>query len=275
MPQRWGDMTALRAAAECLTDAIKTRIQAENRAQRGGAAIDAEHRDRLVAIPRDAEDETRALLHSLYEEVVPDHIREWAAGIPGLRTGEVFPRLIGLTGNPRQAIPYKWDASGSTRVLVPDGEPFQRSLRQLWQWAGCGDPEVRPVAGMGQAELLRCGRRTDIRPVLFAFTSYIARAGRIITKEDSPRRGQPVSQEVANSRYFKIFCERKAEGLGRTHAWECQNHKRPPYSPNGCGTVAHREWGEIGSPWRAGHAEMHAHRITAKELLRDLWIQSE
>lgn len=276
MPEKWGDMTMLRAAAESVIDATKLRAAAENRALRGGAAIDAAAADRLCAIPRMAERESRTLLQAVYEESVPTRVKEWAKGIPGLASGEVFPKLVGLIGNPRIATPYKWEVpEGGKRFLVADGDPYERTLHQLWQWCGCGDPEIKPAAGMTQEELLRCGRRTVIRPVLFAFSSYIARAGRTITKEDSARFGMPVSQNVADSKYFKIFSDSKDYGLTRTHAWECRNHKRPPMHSDGCGTVAHPEWGEIGSPWRPGHAEAHAHRIVGKELLRDLWIIAE
>lgn len=266
----------LRAAAESLTDAIRARVAAENRALRGGAAIDAAARDRLCAIPRMAENEARKLLFAVYEETVPGHIQEWAASIPGLASGEVFPRLAGLIGNPRIAVPWKWETMpGEKRRLVPDGDPYDRTPRQLWQWCGCGDPEVKPSAGMSQEELLRCGRRTVIMPILHTFTSYIARAGRPVTKEGSPKLGQPVSQAVADSKYFKVFAEARAYGDTAIHKWECRNHKRPPQHNDGCGTTIHPEWGAVGSQWRPGHAEAHAHRVTGKTLLMDFWKISE
>lgn len=275
MSESWGDLAMLRAAAESLTDLIRTRVAAENRALRGGAAADSAVRDRLVAIPRDAEQEGRDFLFALYTDTVPDRIRGWAGGIPGLASGEVFPRLMGLIGDPRIAIPWKWEQADGKRQLVSAGDPYDRSLRQLWQWCGCGDPQKKPESGMSQEQLLACGKRTVVRPLLYAFSSYIARSGRVVTKEGSKKLGMPVSQTVADSRYFRIFAEQKDYGLTRTHEWQCQNHKRPPLHPSGCGTVAHREWGEPGSPWRPGHAEAHAHRIVAKELLRDLWIVAE
>jgi hypothetical protein len=273
MPETWGNLTMLRAAAENLTDAIQHRVSAENRALRGGAAIDAADRDRLCAIPRMAETEARKQLFSVYEEAVPDHIRAWAKSIPGLATGEVFPRLAGVVGNPRIAVPWKWETlPGHKRTLVPDGDPYERTPRQLFQWSGCGDPEKKPAPGMSQEELLACGRRTVVYPLLRTFTSYIARAGRPVTKEGSAKLGEPISPAVADSKYFKIFMEARAQGDTRVHQWECRNHKRPPFGNDGCGTTPHPEWGEIGSPWRPGHAEGHAHRITSKQLLLDYWI---
>lgn len=271
--KQWGNTTMLRAAAENLTDLIQHRVAAENRALRGGAAIDTVAMERLCALPRMAETEGRKLLFNVYEEVVPGHIREWAGSIPGLATGEVFPRLAGLIGNPRIAVPWKWETlPGEKRNLVPDGDPFERTPRQLWQWCGCGDPEKKPSAGMTQAELLACGRRTVILPLLHTWTSYLARAGRPVTKEGSAKFGSPMSQTAADSSYFKVFAEARVYGDTATHKWECRNHKRPPQHNDGCGTTAHPEWGEIGSAWKPGHAEAHARRVTGKQLLLDFWI---
>jgi hypothetical protein len=271
----WGDLPALRATAESLTDIIQMRVSVENRVLRGGAAFDAEARDRLLGMSRGAESEARNLLHAVYTDVVPQEIRDWAAEIPGLASGEVFPRLIGLIGNPLIAIPYKWEVpEKGPRQLVQAGEPYERSLRELLAWCGCGDAARVPTAGMSQEELLACGRRTVIRPIMHGFSSYIARAGRPITKETSPRRGEPMNQAAADSRYFKVFIGAKEDGLTKRHATACKNHKRPPQHSDGCGTTAHPEWGEIGSPWRPGHAEGHAHRMVHKKLLADLWIQA-
>src|SRR5580698_1903579 len=137
MPQQWGNMTMLSAAGANLADQIRARIAAENRALRGGVAIDALQRATLVASARQGEDNARAVLADQYAAHVPDVIREWAAAIPGLRTGEVFPRLIASIGNPRIAQAYRWETpAGGKRVLVEDGGPYERTLRQLWQWCG-------------------------------------------------------------------------------------------------------------------------------------------
>lgn len=275
MSEEWGDLTALRASAESLADAIDLRIATENRVRRGGTfdQFDQEHGigAQILASAKDHEAACRRMLQSTYEECVPDRVRGWAKGVPGLASGETFPRLIGLLGNPRVATPWTWDTSGPKRVLVPAGDPYERGIRQLWSYCGCGDPQRKPTAGMSQEELLACGKRTIIRPVLFTFSSYLLRAGSPVTKEDSKKFGQPMSQDVADSKYYKLFAQARADGQGKVHQDTCRNKKRPPMKPNGCGTVAHPEWGEPGSPWRPGHALAHAHRVTGKELLKDLW----
>src|SRR6185312_5422428 len=102
---RWGDVTALRLAAEALTDAKGMRMSASNRAganerlhgnglygdQKGVYAMIgpmltevAEHHEAVLA----------AKLVELYEQIVPFKVRGWAVGIPLLnpRVKLVRPR---------------------------------------------------------------------------------------------------------------------------------------------------------------------------------------
>jgi hypothetical protein len=270
--QEWGNLTALRTCAEIVTDKKGQRIADENRALRGGAAIDADHQQRLCAIARRAEADAEDLLMEVYESEVPAYVREWAASVPGLGSGITFPRLVGMIGNPHIAIPYEWQRNkDGKRELVQAGPPYERSVRQLWQWCGCGDPECKPAAGMSQEQLLRCGKLRSVRPVLRNFTDTLSRSGRPVSREDSPKFGQPKSQLVADSEYFKILDAAKQQGLTRVHQWPCHNKHIPPMKPNGCGITQHREWGEPGSQWRPGHAEGHAARVTAKAFLKDFW----
>jgi hypothetical protein len=257
----WGDVQALRTCGEALADAIKARISVENRVRRGGTAFELQGTP-LCEGARHLEASFRSQLTDVYRQVVPAEIRDWAAGIPGLATGELFPRIIACIGDPRFATPYTWEDGAKAPTLA--GPVYQRTLRLLWGYAGLGDPRRTPRADIlghspSRAELLAGGKRTQLRPLLYTFTSYLLRAH---TRSDA----------VANSRYWKVFEMAKAEAATSVHQHQCQNKKRPPMSPNGCGTVLHPEWGAPGSVWRPGHALMHAHRITQKEFLRDLWI---
>lgn len=258
-PPTWGEkMSGLRTCGEALADAIKARISVENRVERGGAAFALQGKP-LVDGARKMEDSFRVQLMDEYRHVVPENIRDWAAQIPGLASGELFPRIIAVIGHPRHAIPYHWEGGD----IVP-GIPYSRSLRQFWQWAGCGDPDMVPrsdVLGHSptREEKLAAGKRTQLRPLLYTFSSYLLRS-------------HTRSEAVANSRYWQVFTKAKAEAQEKKHHRQCQNKKRPPLRPNGCGTVLHPEWGAPGTPWRPGHALMHAHRMVHKEFLRDLWV---
>jgi len=268
------ELLALRALSEGLTDAIKARVAAENRADRGTVANKV-LADSIKDIARATEDKYRELLRDEYERVVPKRVKDWAAGIPGLASGVLFPRLVGLVGNPRIATPYHWADSDGKRVLVAD-EPYIRGsnkapnpmygedsqyhygLRSFWRYCGCGDPADRPRSGSTQADVLRGGKRTTVRPVLYTFSSYLVR---------NAKR----SPAIADSKYLAIYQRERAAAEAKRHEKQCQNSHRPPLGSNGCGTVAHPEWGAPGSPWRPGHCAAHAHRIVAKELLRDLY----
>lgn len=270
----WGELTTLRTLGEALADAIKARVATDNRVKRGGAAVDEVAGKVMLQAARNLEDLYRKELVAEYRSVVPAPIREWAAGIPGLASGELFPRIISILGHPRIATPYAWPEGA--RTPVPAGEPYERSLRQLWQYAGCGDPASVPVkAVLGRTptrqDMLHAGKRTVLRPLLYTFSSSLVLAGTPVTKEGSRLYGRPRSQAAHDSEFYQIFAAAKAEGAGRVHTRQCQNRKRPPMSPNGCGTVQHPEWGEPGSPWRPGHAQAHAHRVVHKEFLRQLW----
>ena len=273
----WGDLRGFRAIAEGLADAVKARVSTENRLLHAPSAGDdplfrEKIAPQMVAAARATEKLYREMLMDTYAQKVPAHVREWAAGIPGIATGELFPKLLGFIGHPRIAIPWHWEES----VLVP-GEPYYRSLRELWSWCGCGDPGRNPrdMTKPTREQLLACGKRTQVRPVLHAFSSYLVTAGTPVTKKGSKFLGRPVSEKAASSPFFLLFQKTKEEGAGKVHERQCQNHKPPKFSSNGCGTVAHPEWGEPGSPWRPGHAQAHAHRMVHKEFLRQLWEISE
>ena len=268
----WGDLRGFRNIAEGLADATKARVSTVNRVERGGTA-DLIQGEEMITMAQDLEKRYREMLMGKYATVVPAHVREWAAGIPGIATGELFPKLLGFIGHPRIAIPWHWEES----ALVP-GEPYYRSLRELWSWCGCGDPARNPrdlVKRPPQEQVLACGKRTQVRPVLHVFSSYLVTAGTPVTKDKSKFLGRPRSEKAASSPFFLLFQKEKEEGAAKVHQWPCQNHKLPKFSSNGCGTVAHPEWGEPGSPWRPGHAQAHAHRMVHKEFLRQLWEISE
>lgn len=440
----WGDTRSLRMAAEGVADAIKKRTGTMNRVRSGMADLmvgeqptkkEIENHP-LVQIDLRAENAARDLLQSLYVQNVPLKVREWAASQPILKSGELFPRICGMTGNPRLAIPLRMEGTGKARKAVPDGEPYWREcrclcdecvlarkdpdedgglhcrvrssacsgLRDFWQWCGCGDPERFPrtavelkdlgvqviqvnvevgdhveagdvilslKAGKGigdvpspvtgivtsiavqagsswvkegdeicqvsptdlaeakegtgrailtteakavttnlateakhvtanvhteakfgteqakvrteanvltipvlvpdlgefgiikpQEYLLSMGKRTTVRPLLRAFSNQLLM--------NSAR-----SQDIKDSELFKIFTEARTAAEAKVHARTCRNKKVPPLSPNGCGTSAHPEWGAVGSPWRAGHMNAHAHRVTQKEMLRMFWEAAE
>lgn len=281
--QPWGDLSALRMVSEGLSDAKKARCSTVSRVEHGAAA-DSIQGVRMIEQAWDLERQYEQMLMDEYKHRVPEHVREWAAGVPGMASGESFPRLIGLLGHPRVAIPHETVQVESKNKIITVHNPlydqaFERSLRQLWSYAGCGDPARNPrdMVKPSQELLLSAGKRTVIRPILFSFSTYIM-------------KNRKRFQSVADSEFWRVFAaagqgarghEGKCagskwpypcSGTHKVHERECRNHKVPPATSNGCGTGANPEWGEPGSPWRPRHCLMHAHRMVAKEFLRQLWI---
>lgn len=278
-------LAELRAAGENLADLLEVRKAADNRARTLGH-LDTE----LIRPPwiADAETQARQALRIVYEHAVPLHIREWAAGIPGFGSGELFPRIIAEIGDPCVASPLLPISKGDTGLGArsrPAGDPYVRSPHQLFQYCGAGDPAWLPredVLGRApsQSDILRAGKRTRVRPLLFTWSTSLVRMA-------SPgKAGKPRSPAAASSPWWAMFLDRKAltsgsltmgpDGeagtTGRVHERECRNRVRfPAKGYNGCGTAAHPEWGEPGSPWRPGHVNMDAHRFIAKKLLLELW----
>jgi len=268
------ELLGLRTLSEGLEDSIKARVAAYNRADRGTVGNTV-----LAASIKDIADITEAkyreLLREEYERVTPKVVQDWVAQIPGLASGALFPRLLGMTGNPRVATPYHWEVVDDKRVLVADlpyirgsnkapnpayaeDSGYEYGLRSFWRYCGCGDPDDKPKKDATQADVLRGGKRTKVRPVLHTFSSYLV-------------RNRKRSEGIASSKYLATYDQARETANDKFHVVQCQNSHRPPLGPNGCGTVAHPEWGEPGSRWRPGHCAAHAHRMVAKELLRDLY----
>lgn len=277
-PGAWSPIALadLRAAGENLADLIKVRTAADNRARTLG------HLDTELIRPvwvAEAEVAAREALQDAYLRAIPEHIREWAAQIPGLATGEMFPRIIAAIGDPCTAAPLLPIAKGDTGRGArsrPAGPPYARTPHQLWQYCGIGEP-WHPDGDVSQSVLLHAGKRTRVRPLLFAWSASLAR----MAGGETPR-----SPAATASDYWKVVTERQRETRGHDgpcppgracygthyrHTAVCRNRARPPQKPNGCGIALHPEWGEPGSPWRPGHVQADAYRAAAKALLMDLW----
>lgn len=306
---QWGDMGQLRVAAESLADAIELRTRVHNRIRSGSAdgpvmlfrknpaakkdpaapkyipdqvmvegdqLTEAQIKKHPLGLAvLDFEATSRENLQQQYYQSVPEYVREWASEVPILKSGELFPRIVAMTGNPVRAIPLKMEGEGKARAAVPDGEPYERSLRQFWQWCGRGDPDLVAVKG-DQETLLRMGKIKTVSPLLFAFSRQLVMAS---AKSETVRdcdlyRHYLAALDEARGHDGKCEGSKWPSACAVTHKRHyktCRNKHIPPMSPNGCGIGSNPEWGEPGAPWRPGHVNMHGHRIVQKELLRDFW----
>lgn len=284
--QQWEDLTTLRYLGQGLADQKEERIRMNNRLDRGGINLNPALSAEIRNVANHAEEAYNKMLIEEYKRQVPEEVRAWAADIPGLASGELFPRIIAAIGNPRIATPQLPDPDDPEHKLLR-GEPFERTVGQLRQYCGVGNPRLKPRKGMTQADLFALGKIREVRPLLFTWSSILVKMA-TPAKEGSKNPGQPRSVAAAESEWWKLFTRTKRWYAGhdgkcgegwpspcavrhQTHKWDCQNHKPPRVRPNGCGIAAHREWGEIGSPWRPGHIDMAAHRKLHQYFLEKLW----
>lgn len=269
-------LSELRAAGEDLTDMIEVRKAADNRART------LSHLDTELIRPDwvdTAEKAARAALRDRYEAAVPEQVRDWAATVPGFGSGELFPRLIAAIGDPAIAtplLPIEPGDTGRGARSRPAGEPYVRSLRQLFQYCGVGDTMLKPredVLGRKpeREDVLRAGKR-DIQPLLYTWSTLLLRGQRHASVSES-RYWDLLTARLLLTRGHEGACDpgKTCFGSHRVHERQCQNHQRPPRRSDGCGTVQNPEWGAPGSPWRPGHISMDAHRTVQKTLLADLW----
>lgn len=219
------------------------------------------------------------ILQDVFREVVPPSIQEWAGSVTGIAKGGnpgLIARLLGHLGHPRIAVPKHWEAgedrgSARKRVLVP-GEPFERSIGQLWQYCGHGAPKRRGSddAPLGQLDVLANGN-----PACKMLTHLLAqgcvKAG--VRKDEDGARVGITPQGV-------MYLATKAEYSSRGHLEPC----RGGWVSAGPGKVVYAKckvlgedgkivrYAEAGDPFQPGHIDAIALRALGKEILRDLWL---
>lgn len=127
------------------------------------------------------------------------------------------------------------------RLLAAVGDPAYNSftgeprmLSQLWQYAGHGSESKFTK---GQQSFWNSEAKTRL--------FIIAERCKVTGKQ-------------SGSKYRDIYDNRKAETEGKRHTTACAQCKHA----------------EPGDPWKDGHREADALRITGKEILRDLWLEA-
>jgi hypothetical protein len=348
MENGWGDMTILQYLGQGLADQKDQRIRNNNRLDRGGIALDPVLAAEIKSLAESSEEGYNRMLMAEYERRVPESVRKWAASIPGLASGELFPRIIASIGHPRIATPRYPDPDDPKRTLIA-APSYIRGPHELRAYCGAGSPWRKPHKGMTQAELFAMGKIRQVRPLLYTWTTMLVKMA--TPAKTGKHIGDPKSAYAASSSWWQTFTSTKrmyaghdgkcgtewpspCAGSHRKHSWLvseirdearpyprnltatteaevykaaeklgypvlirptdkgalraenlreldaaipmlerslCQNKKVPPQRPNGCGITAHREWGEVGSPWRPGHIDMAAHRNLHQVFLDTLW----
>lgn len=224
----------LRIWCEQLEDAMAARIAAVNRAERGG--VDPVIYEQYIAALTNAEHVCELAMRRCYRRVAPPEIVAWQKSERGIGD-KLTARLLGHLGDPCIATPHHWEGTGTNRVLVAD-EPFQRTVSQLWQYCGVGDPTRRKTKGMTADEAFALGNPT-IKMLLHLHAECCVKAG--------------------SGTYRDIYDDAREQYADRVHATDCVR-----CGPSGKPAL-------VGSPWSKGHQHAAALRKVAKEILRDLW----
>lgn len=243
-----GSYTELRMWAEAFADAQAVRIAFENKERSGTVEMSAFAA--TVALYRQAEESLRREMTACYRATVAPGIIEWQEGTPGI--GEsTLARLLGVIGDPVLARPRHWEGTGRERHLV-DGEPFERTVGQLWQYCGHGAPKNRNVKG--NAPALMANGSPDAKKL----THLLASA-------------QVKSNAKNGTGYRDVYDAAKAKYAEKVHSKDCEGgfsgalYVKCKTGPDGAYAVK-------GDPYQPSHVHAIALRHTGKEILKDLWI---
>jgi hypothetical protein len=190
----------------------------------------------IKASAKHTEDLLSKAMVSNYREVAPD-IYQWVEDTVGL--GHVLmARLLGEIGHPIWAFPSHWEGTGDKRVLVAD-DPFKRNVAKLWAYCGHGDPARKLHKGMTDKELYAMGN-PKARMLAHLLAESCAKSPGGETKTGVMRKRSPYrdTYEAGRARY-----ESRVD--------------------------------ETGKPWPDGRKHNAALRLTAKEILLDLWVLAD
>ncbi|WP_344286996.1 hypothetical protein [Streptomyces synnematoformans] len=153
----------------------------------------------------------------------------------------------------------------AARLLAAIRDPYwndaedrpRRGPAELWQYAGHGDPA---------RSKRRRGEHVQYSPAAKTRAYLIAKACmKLLRKPCATDPDSSVATHVEGcvcSPYRLVYDRRKAATEGRTHAAPCVR----------CGPSG--KPAEAGSAWSAGHRNADALRVTAKAVLRDLWLEA-
>ncbi len=244
----------LRIWAEMFHDAQQQRIAAVNRAERGGVdpVVYAACTESLAT----AEHVCRLNLRRCYRRVVPAPIREWQKSTLGVGE-DLLARLLGHLGHPRIATPHHWEGTGSKRTLVAD-KPFERTVGQLWQYAGHGRPG-RAQKGATFDDLAALGSPT-VKMLVHLNAEAVVKAA-VRKYPDAPVEFTPESR-YANSVLGQVYLDARTASADKAHTVACVR----------CGPSG--KPAQPGTPWGGGHKQGDALRRVGKEILRQLWTVS-
>jgi hypothetical protein len=224
----------LRICADLFARAQAERIAVANMLRHTDSDAFGHH---LEALER-TEHAAKLMLRRCYRRVVPAELRELQKNTPGLGE-DSYARILGHLGDPYIATPHWWEGTGTNRVLM-QGDPYVRTISQLWAYCGHGDPARKKRKGMTAEEAFAMGS-----PSLKMLVHLQAEWG-MRQKDGTPLRdAYTTARDKAEDKVHTVECVR------------CGPSGKPA---------------QPGTPWSKAHQHAHALRIVGKEILRAMWL---
>ena len=224
----WGE---LRICADLLYRAQQERIAVGNLLRTSDRDLFGPHFAQLEA----TEHAARLMLRRCYRRVVPTSLKALQKTEAGLGE-DSFARILGHLGDPYIATPHWWEGTGTNRTLMV-GEPYVRTIGQLWQYCGHGAPG-RAAKGMTAEQLAGLGNST-LKMLVHLQAEFCMKQ---------------------KGRYRLLYEAIRSQVDDKVHSIPCVR----------CGPSG--KPAQEGTPWAKGHQHAHALRVLGKELLRDMWL---
>lgn len=224
----WGE---LRICADLLHRAQQERIAVGNLLRTSDRDLFGPHLAQLEA----TEHAARLMLRRCYRRVVPASLKALQKTEAGLGE-DSFARILGHLGDPYIATPHWWEGTGTNRTLMV-GEPYVRTISQLWQYCGHGAPG-RVAKGMTADQLAGLGNPT-LKMLVHLQAEFCMKQ---------------------KGRYRLLYEAIRGQVEDKVHSIPCVR----------CGPSG--KPAQEGTPWAKGHQHAHALRVLGKELLRDMWL---
>ena len=151
-----GDLDAIRFLARTLDDLEHLRVATAGRVRSAGFLGSILTLPALVDSLEGQEHKIRLELQKTWKK---HYLYPWSSTLKGVKGGTLLPRLIAELGDPYIATPMAgFRTPEGAWTVVADGEPYARTLRQLWRYCGLGDVNDKPKRGVTQEEARQGGR---------------------------------------------------------------------------------------------------------------------
>lgn len=248
---------ALSVFAQNFWDIQKTRKTIQNRMSAEHTEDQSRYLAKIAFVPEDLqgiEDDLNKEIEKAFAVLAPPGIQSWVEANKGIGIPTIG-RILGLTGHPRWKAPLKWESTGiapktpqdewrpkdqRSRILVPDGPVRPRTIAQLWQYCGVGDPNRRPTPGMSQKDLMGLGI-PQAKVTVYLISNAIEKAG--------------------TGGYFRelydTYKEKHQDDIHKEECIRCGPRGKPA---------------KEGSKLSKGHIRGRTLRYVGKQVLKEMWI---